>query len=140
MIIFVCLLDVEFPYRWVFQPTDTSGRELTVYLFRLHPTKNTQEYKNVSDRFHQSCPNNITKIERVQNPMLHGAYAVNKQRMDKAGGKGSKEMCLFYGTRGSKCESINHSGFNRSVCGQNGGYYYIVEYFFFFEGYTVTFY
>ena len=125
MIMFFCLVDVEFPDCWVSQPTDTSGREETVHLFQIDPTKNAQEYKKVSDKFHQSCPNNIIKIERVQNPTLYGAYAVNKQRMDKAGGEGSNEMCLFHGTKGAKCELINHKGFNRSFCGENGRYYYI---------------
>ena len=113
--------DVEFPVEWAPQPTDPqTGREETVYVYQLDPTKDAQEYKRVSDKFHQSCTNNIMKIERVQNPTLYGTYAINKQKMDKV--RRSNEMCLFHGTKGPNCEQINHKGFNRSLCGENGGF------------------
>ena len=120
MILF--LLDVEYPNYWVAQPTDSSGKEEKIHLFQLDPTTNSEEYKEVSADFHKTCPNKIIKIERVQNPTLYGAYALNKQRMDKAGGRGSNEMSLFHGTKGDKCKLINDKGFNRSFCGENGRY------------------
>ena len=83
---------------------------------------NAQEYKKVSHQFHKTCPNNICKIERVQNPALYETYIECKQKMDEAGGGGSNEMNLFHGTLGQKCQLINHKGFNRSVCGENGKY------------------
>ena len=119
---FVPSVDVEFPVYWVPQPVDLNGQDETVHLFQLDPTKDAREYKNVSDQFHQSCTQTIIKIERVQNPTLYGTYALNKQKMDKARAGGSNEMCLFHGTKGPKCESINHKGFNRSFCGENGEY------------------
>lgn len=113
--------DVEFPVDWVPQPADPrTGLEETVYLFQLDPVANSQEYKKVSDHFCQTCTYPIIKIERIQNPTLYGTYAINKQKMDKA--RGSNEMCLFHGTKGSKCELINFKGFNRSFCGENGKY------------------
>lgn len=123
-------LDVEFPHYWTPQPTDSSGREETVHLVQLDSVANAQEYKKVSDHFHRTCPNNICKIERVQNPALYGAYIVCKQKMDKAGGRGSNEMYLFHGTKGDKCELINHKGFNRSFCGENGKYNRYLDCFF----------
>jgi len=78
--------------------------------------------QEVSAEFHKTCPNKIIKIERVQNSTLYGAYALNKQRMDKAGGRGSNEMSLFHGTKGDKCKLIHDKGFNCSFCGDNGRY------------------
>lgn len=115
------LADVGFPVYWCPQPTDRNGQEETVHLFQLDPVADDQEYKKVSDLFFKSSPlNKIVKIERVQNPTLYETYAISKQRMEKAGG--SNEMCLFHGTKSTKCELINHKGFNRSFCGENGKY------------------
>lgn len=119
---FLLLTDVEFPNYWTPQPTDANGREETLHLFELDPLKDTLEYKKVSDLFRKSCTQNIIKIERVQNPRLYGTYAVNKQKMDKEKAQGSNEMLLFHGTKGPKCQLINHKGFNRSFCGENGKY------------------
>ena len=115
-------LDVECPHYWTLQPTDSIGREKTVHLVQLDPVTNAQEYTNVSNQLHNTCGNNICKIERVQNPALYRAYIVCKQKMDKAGGRGSNEMSLFHGTKGQKCQLINDKGFNRSFCGENGKY------------------
>lgn len=113
------LADVEYPVYWRPEPTDQDGRGKTVYLFQLDPAADAQEHKKVSDLFHKSCPDNkIIKIERVQNRALYETYAINKQRMEKAGG--GNEMCLFHGTKSVKCELINHKGFNRGFCGENG--------------------
>lgn len=116
--------EVEFPVDWVPQPVNPSnGKEETVYLFQLDPVANAQEYKKVSNHFRQSCTNKIIKIERVQNPTLYGTYVINRQKMNKANARGSNEMSLFHGTKGSNCELINHKGFNRSLCGENVGKY-----------------
>ena len=115
-------VDVEISDYWTPQAIDSSGREKTVHLVLLDPGTNAHEYKKVSDQFHKTCSNNICKIERVQNSTLYGAYALNKQRMDKAGGRGSNEKSLFHGTKGDKCKLINDNGFNRSYSGDNGKY------------------
>ena len=114
------LADIEFPANWVPQPTNPKGVEETVHLFQLDPTRDVGEYNEVSDKFRQSCSENIIKIERVQNPTLYKQYAVRKQEMDKERARGSNEMSLFHGTKGPKCDHINHKGFNRSFCGENG--------------------
>ena len=97
-----------------------------MHLVQLDSVVNAKEYKTVSDQFHKTCPNNIFKIERVQNPAIYGAYTVYKQRMDKAGGRGSNEMNLFHGTKNQKCQLINHKGFNRNFCGENCKYLTII--------------
>ena len=119
---FLLFTYVEIPSYWVPQPTDSNGREETVHLFQLDPRKDAQEYKKVRDQFYQSCTQRIIKIERVQNPTLYGIYAIKKQKMDKERAQGSNEKLLFHGTKGPKCELINHKGFNRSFCGENGKY------------------
>ena len=97
-----------------------------MHLVQLDSVVNAEEYKKVSGQFHKTCPNNILKIERVQNPALYGAYLVYKQTKDKAGGRGSNEMNLFRGAKGQKCELINRKGFDRSFCGENGKYLTII--------------
>ena len=92
-----------------------------MHLFQLDPITDSQEHKKVSDLFLKSGPTNkIIKIERVQNPALYATYAINKHRMEKA--RGSNEKSLFHGTKSSNCKLINHKGFNRSFCGENGKY------------------
>ena len=93
-----------------------------MHLVQLDSVVNAEEYKKVSDEFHKTCPDNILKIERVQNPALYGTYIAYKQTMDQAGGRGSNEMNLFHGTLGERCQLINHKGFNKSFCGENGKY------------------
>ena len=113
-------VDFEFPDYWVRQPADPNGKEERVHLFQLDPTKDAKEYQKVKEAFHRSCTQSIIKVERVQNPTLYGTYAIYRQRMDKEKPRGSNEMWLFHGTKGPKCELINHKGFNRSFCGENG--------------------
>ncbi|PFX27315.1 Poly [ADP-ribose] polymerase 15 [Stylophora pistillata] len=84
------------PTYWILQPKDSQDLEKTVHLVELDRASGTQEYKNVQDRFRKTCPNQIVKIERVQNPALFGMYMIRKQKMDKA--KGSNELWLFHGT------------------------------------------
>lgn len=92
---------------------------MTVHLVELDPDRDTQQYKNVQDRFQQTCSGiPIVKIERVQNPTLFGSYMIRKQKMDET--KGSNEKWLFHGTPGDNCQSINRTGFNRSFNGKNG--------------------
>lgn len=109
------------PTYWILQPKDSQDLEKTVHLVELDRASRTQEYKNVQDRFRKTSPNQIVKIERVQNPALFGMYMIRKQKMDKA--KGSNELWLFHGTAGNNCKLINHAGFNRSFCGKNATMY-----------------
>lgn len=115
---FIFLLGVELPKHWIPQPKDPQGNDKTVHLYQLDPSRDVQEYQDVQSRFQKTCGNQILKIERVQNPVLYGPYAIRKQKMDE--GKGSNENWLFHGTPGENCALINHTGFNRSFHGKNG--------------------
>ncbi len=63
----------------------------------------------------------IIRIERIQNPTLYSQYIARKKKMDKLNPQGCQnERQLFHGTKPDNCPTINHGGFNRSYCGQNG--------------------
>ncbi|XP_068724841.1 protein mono-ADP-ribosyltransferase PARP14-like [Montipora capricornis] len=109
------------PKHWTPQPKDQDGFEKTVHLYQLDPSNDAKEYQRVESQFRQTCPNNIVKIERVQNPALYETYAIRKKKMDET--KGSNEMNLFHGTPGNNCKLINHKGFNRSFHGKNATVY-----------------
>ena len=92
--------------------------EQKVHLYELDQANDSQEYKKVRRAFKASCPSNIEKIERVQNPALYATYAIRKKKMDEE--NGSKEISLFHGTAGENCKMINRTGFNRGFHGKNG--------------------
>ncbi len=63
----------------------------------------------------------IIKIQRIQNPTLYSQYIARRNKMDKLNPQGwQNERQLFHGTKPNNCPTINHGGFNRSYCGQNG--------------------
>ena len=72
--------------------------------------------------------NTIVKIQRIQNPALYFQYIARKKEMDKFNPQGHKnERRLFHGTKPDTCSQINHGGFNRSYCGQNGKHNNIIH-------------
>ena len=124
--VFLFLADDDIPVHWLSQQVDpNTGQEETVSIYQLDPSEDAHEYNKVNERFRESCSNKVVKIERIQNPTLFRTYAINKKRMEKASNGGTIEKRLFHGTKGSNCEKINHSGFNRSFCGQNGKFIFI---------------
>ena len=67
--------------------------------------------------------NQIIKIERIQNPFLHGQYVARKKTMDQQNPSGMmNERELFHGCPGDVVAKISHQGFNRSFAGKNGMY------------------
>ena len=84
----------------------------------IKPESHAQEYKKVTDLFNVTCSKQIVKIERIQNEALFGIYAVQQQKMDESGARGSNEMLLFHGTAENNCQAITHKGFNRSYSWQ----------------------
>ena len=93
-----------------------------VHLVTLNPNdpKHKDEYKKVSDHFHQTAPQQrILQIQRVQNPFLFKQYSMKKQSLDDK--SGSNEKCLFRGTNGNNLSEINKKGLNRSFAGNPRG-------------------
>ena len=117
-------LALPLPKHWTPQPKDQKGIEKAVHLHQLDPANDATEYRLVNDQFQRTSGNEvIEKIERVQNPVLYGTYAIRRQKMDEA--KGSNEKWLFHGTAGENTQLINKTGFNRNFCGKNGTYFII---------------
>ena len=104
------------PDCWIAQRKDDNGKDKTVHLVQLDA--NGDEYKKVERRFHLTQPGSIVTIERVQNPVLYGIYAVKKNKMDEQ--NGSNEQLLFHGTAAKNVADINDKGFNRSFAGTHG--------------------
>lgn len=79
-------------------------------------TKYATKYAQYSGQYNQ-----IVKIERIQNPSLHGQYVAKKKIMDKHNPSNTmNERELFHGCPGDVAQKISHHGFNRSFAGKNG--------------------
>ncbi|XP_053352525.1 poly(ADP-ribose) polymerase family member 14-related sequence 1 isoform X2 [Clarias gariepinus] len=93
-------------------------------LIKVCPLKTgSKEYNDVLADFRKTCPNNVLKIDRIQNPSMWKNYQNNKQYMEKKNGHQNNEKMLFHGTREDSINHINHSGFNRSYAGLNAAAY-----------------
>ena len=74
-----------------------------------------------SGQWSQGQWSQIIKIERIQNPSLHGQYVVKKKTMDQHNPSTIvNERELFHGCPGDVADKISHHGFNRSFAGRNG--------------------
>ena len=84
----------------------------------LNPVTHANEYKKIADEVRKTSPITITKIQRVQNPILYRVYMTKKDQMEQK--KGSNERTLFHGAAEGSCANVNRTGFNRCYCGKNG--------------------
>ncbi|MBN3307527.1 PAR14 polymerase, partial [Amia calva] len=92
----------------------------------------TPEYQDVEQEFRKTCPNNILKIERIQNGSLWHSYQIRKKHLDEKNGHTNNERRLFHGTCPTTLSQINTHGFNRSYAGRNAavignGTYFAVD-------------
>ncbi|KAK9969248.1 hypothetical protein ABG768_027441 [Culter alburnus] len=105
------------PQNW-----DAMAPDQLFQRFNLQPT--STEYKEVLGLFQATCPNNnVSKIERIQNPGMWKNYQNNKSVMEKKNGHQNNEKRLFHGTNEQTIGHINKSGFNRSYAGKNAAAY-----------------
>ncbi|KAG8508533.1 LOW QUALITY PROTEIN: Protein mono-ADP-ribosyltransferase PARP14 [Galemys pyrenaicus] len=108
--------EVEFPAHW----TDMKQQDFLVV--DLPPDQ--QEYKNVADKFYQTCANfRIEKIERIQNQVLWYSYQTKKKTMEAKNSNIDNEKLLFHGTDADSVPHVNYNGFNRSYAGKNATAY-----------------
>lgn len=105
----------DLPSTWA--PMDTSATKV----FTLKA--GSQEYTTVEQLFKASCNRNITKIERVQNPVLWQGLQIKRKAMDQKNGHSNNERRLFHGTSQDTVAVINERGFNRSYAGKNAAAY-----------------
>ena len=106
---------ILFPEYW----SPMTSEEVHVLTVPLDP--NSPEFQDVSGKFYQTVDRSriITKIERVQNPLLYHSYMVKKQKMDKDSGRNCERL-LFHGTSSDRANKINIQGFNRDLWGRHG--------------------
>uniref|UniRef100_A0A8C6SIB4 Poly [ADP-ribose] polymerase n=1 Tax=Neogobius melanostomus TaxID=47308 RepID=A0A8C6SIB4_9GOBI len=86
-------------------------------------TPGSAEYVTVEQLFKASCNKTITKIERIQNPVLWQSLQIKRRAMDQKNGHSNNERRLFHGTSADTVEFINEHGFNRSYAGKNATAY-----------------
>ena len=113
-------------------PLDSADKEVACHLVELQA--NDLEYQEVADAFTGTMPppgssgnivwNTITRIDRIQNPMLYGQYCARKKAMDN-----DNEKMLFHGCSSDVVTDICHQGFNRSFAGLHGKLNYTFIYF-----------
>ncbi len=80
--------------------------------------QSTIEYQEIFNLFNNKGGNAcyVTKIERIQNPVLYKAYTVKKHSMAVM----ANEKRLFHGTDTKHINAINANNFSRSFHGING--------------------
>ncbi|CAB4045744.1 poly [ADP-ribose] polymerase 14-like, partial [Paramuricea clavata] len=86
---------------------------------KINLSTSSKEYQEVETAFHTTAPNQIVRIERIQNREIYEIYEVKRQAMMKkyGGNFAEKELRLFHGTSVENIEKINAGGLNRSYAG-----------------------
>ena len=101
------------------QQQQSTGVSYTSSIPSLNPVTTQQQLLGYAPS--NQINSRIIKIQRIQNPTLYSQYIARKKEMDKLNPQGCQnERRLFHGTKPDTCPKINHGGFNRSYCGQNG--------------------
>ncbi|XP_069010893.1 poly(ADP-ribose) polymerase family member 14-related sequence 1 isoform X2 [Embiotoca jacksoni] len=110
------LKDEDEPEHWVPIPANTLIHVVTI-------AAGTPEHNEILKLFQASCTRTVTKIERIQNPVLWKSLQVKKRLMEKTNGHKNNEKRLFHGTCEDTVPTINMHGFNRSYAGKNAAAY-----------------
>ncbi|XP_045070984.1 protein mono-ADP-ribosyltransferase PARP15-like [Coregonus clupeaformis] len=104
------------PQHWDAVPTKTSCLSCLIQT-------GSPEHNEVLNLFRATCPNNVIKIERIQNPTLWRTLQIKKLDMELRNGHQKNEKRLFHGTCHTTIDHINNHGFNRSYAGKNAAAY-----------------
>ncbi|KAJ7990064.1 hypothetical protein DPEC_G00310970 [Dallia pectoralis] len=104
------------PPHWDTMPANNS-----CHSFLIQP--GSPEHNDVLNLFQATCPNNIIKIERIQNPSLWKNFQIKKGEMELRNSHKNNEKRLFHGMCWTTINHINHHGFNRSYAGKNAAAY-----------------
>lgn len=110
------LKDEDVPEHWDTMPANTTCHAVTI-------KAGTGEYNEVLNLFQASCKQAVTKIERIQNPILWKSIQIKKRDMEQRNGHQNNEKRLFHGTCYTTLTTINELGFNRSYAGKNAACY-----------------
>ncbi|XP_035532032.1 poly(ADP-ribose) polymerase family member 14-related sequence 1 isoform X1 [Morone saxatilis] len=106
----------DIPGHWEVMPANTPSHSVTI-------TAGTTEYTEIQTLFQATCKQAITKIERIQNPVLWKSLQLRKHDMELRNGHQNNEKRLFHGTCHDTVAYINNHGFNRSYAGKNAACY-----------------
>ncbi|KAK2862993.1 hypothetical protein Q5P01_002526 [Channa striata] len=107
--------DLTLPLDW---DSMTTAEDLKVVTLE----SSSAEYQTVKKDFRKTATNTIVKIQRVQNLHLLRTYEMQKKHISALRSR-AEEKLLYHGTTQENCDSIMHTGFNRSFAGQNGTSY-----------------
>ncbi|TNN79433.1 Poly [ADP-ribose] polymerase 14 [Liparis tanakae] len=100
------------PEHWDSMPANTTCQVVLV-------NAGTAEHTEVLTLFQATCKQPVTKIERIQNPVLWKSLQIKKCDMEQRNNHGNNEKRLFHGTCPDTVAHINEHGFNRSYAGKN---------------------
>ncbi|KAL3970300.1 NAD+ kinase [Sarotherodon galilaeus] len=104
------------PEQWEPMPANTTSQAFAVQA-------RTSEYDEILKLFQASCNGTVTKIERIQNPVLWNHLQIKKRDLELRNGQQDNERRLFHGTSEDTVAAINDRGFNRSYAGKNAALY-----------------
>uniref|UniRef100_A0A8C5HA54 Poly [ADP-ribose] polymerase n=1 Tax=Gouania willdenowi TaxID=441366 RepID=A0A8C5HA54_GOUWI len=121
-VVSLSLLDEEMPGHWEPMKDNTKSHSVT-----LNP--GTAEHTEILSLFQATCTRPVTKIERIQNPVLWKSLMIKKRHMEEMNGHQNNERRLFHGTCQTTVATINEHGFNRSFAGKNAANYGNGSYF-----------
>ncbi|XP_040913508.1 poly(ADP-ribose) polymerase family member 14-related sequence 1 [Toxotes jaculatrix] len=110
------LKDEDIPDHW--DPMLASDSCLAVTI-----KAGTEEHTEILNLFQASCNRTVTKIERIQNPILWKSLQLKRRDMEQRNGHTNNERRLFHGTCHTTVNHINEHGFNRSFAGKNAACY-----------------
>ncbi|KAK1902579.1 Protein mono-ADP-ribosyltransferase PARP14 [Dissostichus eleginoides] len=102
----------DIPAGWDAMPAGASSLAVPI-------VAGSPEHAEVLNLFQATCPKNIVKIERIQNPGLWKSLQIQKRVMEQRNNHQNNERRLFHGTCEDTAAHINEHGFNRSYAGKN---------------------
>ena len=109
-------------YCFFFSVPDNWDMSLLKGVHKVKLPTNHKDYQDVEAAFRKTAPNQIVRIERIQNKEIYELYNVKRQLMMNKYGSNftGKELMLFHGTSAENIEKINAGGLNRSYAGIHG--------------------
>ncbi|XP_028405586.1 protein mono-ADP-ribosyltransferase PARP15-like isoform X1 [Dendronephthya gigantea] len=98
---------------------DYWDKSLTGGVHKVNLSTKNKEYKEIEDAFKKTAPNEIVRIDRIQNRGIYELYNVKRQAMKTKYGRNfpGKELMLFHGTSSENIDTINSGGLNRNFAG-----------------------
>lgn len=110
------LKDEDVPEYWDAMPPNATSHAVAL-------KAGSPEHTEILKLFQATCKRTVTKIERIQNPVLWKSLQIKKRHMEQKNNHQNNEKRLFHGTCHTTVKTINNHGFNRSYAGMNAACY-----------------